>query len=310
MSSIDFESINNNNTYGYASNNNIIMQKPAPASSATAPATAQLIQVSCSNEKELDPLASSAAITSNLSSAAALALDSSEDSECDPFLASNAPSRRGIRPFASTSSSVLRSRMRSSWWGRAHAFLSRNWYLGCLVPVSILGALIFVGWATRDYARQLLFWIEKQNPWLTFAVYMSLFTLVSFPVVVGYFVLLITAGYLFGCLRGWLTVILGANLGIAIAHATIRSCRHRIPVQRLIKNDTGRAILRVISGPRAFRVVLFTRLTPIPFGVQNVIFGFRQYERLPCCHYDWASASPNYKCLLGLHTEVHARGSK
>jgi len=42
---------------------------------------------------------------------------------------------------------------------------------------------------------------------------------------------------------------------------------------RLIKNDTGRAILRVISGPKAFRVVLFTRLTPIPFGVQNVIFG-------------------------------------
>lgn len=42
---------------------------------------------------------------------------------------------------------------------------------------------------------------------------------------------------------------------------------------RLIKNETGRAILRVISGPRAFKVVLFTRLTPIPFGVQNAIFG-------------------------------------
>ncbi|XP_060658026.1 protein maelstrom isoform X2 [Drosophila sulfurigaster albostrigata] len=42
---------------------------------------------------------------------------------------------------------------------------------------------------------------------------------------------------------------------------------------RLIKNETGRAILRVISGPKAFRVVLFTRLTPIPFGLQNVIFG-------------------------------------
>ncbi|TDG43388.1 hypothetical protein AWZ03_010158 [Drosophila navojoa] len=41
----------------------------------------------------------------------------------------------------------------------------------------------------------------------------------------------------------------------------------------LIKNETGRAILRVISGPKAFRVVLFTRLTPIPFGLQNVIFG-------------------------------------
>lgn len=42
---------------------------------------------------------------------------------------------------------------------------------------------------------------------------------------------------------------------------------------RLIKNETGRAILRVIAGPRAFKVVLFCRLTPIPFGLQNTIFG-------------------------------------
>ncbi|XP_016959398.1 uncharacterized protein LOC108030811 isoform X2 [Drosophila biarmipes] len=250
----------NNNTYGYADNNNSIMQKPLPATSA--PASAQLIQ-----GKEVDPLESSASTTCDPSSAA---LESSEDTECDPFLASTPSIRRGPRP---SSSSVLRSRKRMSWWARAHGYLTRNWYLGCLVPACILGALVFIGWTTRDYARQLLFWIEMQNAWITFAVYMALFALVSFPVVVGYFVLLITAGYLFGCLRGWLTVILGANLGIALAHATIRSCRHRIPVQRLIKNDTGRAILRVISGPKAFRVVLFTRLTPIPFGVQNVIFG-------------------------------------
>ncbi|XP_016997930.2 transmembrane protein 64 [Drosophila takahashii] len=267
MSSLEFEITscrNNNNTYGYANNNNN-MQKQLPAPSASA-APAQLIQVSCS--KEADPLVSSAT-SSTSDPSALLALESSEESECDPFLASNAPSRRVIR----STSSVLRSRKRNSWWGRAHGFLSRNWYLGCLVPASLLGALVFIGWATRDYARQLLFWIEMQNAWITFAVYMALFALVSFPVVVGYFVLLITAGYLFGWLRGWLTVILGANLGIAVAHVTIRSCRHRIPVQRLIKNDTGRAILRVISGPKAFRVVLFTRLTPIPFGVQNVIFG-------------------------------------
>lgn len=44
-------------------------------------------------------------------------------------------------------------------------------------------------------------------------------------------------------------------------------------IYRLIKNETGRAILRVISGSRAFKVVLFARLTPIPFGLQNTIFG-------------------------------------
>lgn len=46
-----------------------------------------------------------------------------------------------------------------------------------------------------------------------------------------------------------------------------------LSIFRLIKNETGRAILRVIAGPRAFKVVLFARLTPIPFGLQNTIFG-------------------------------------
>ncbi|KAH8378907.1 hypothetical protein KR009_001995, partial [Drosophila setifemur] len=195
-----------------------------------------------------------------------------ETNECDTFLLSNS-GRRGVRIPCPTSSVLHRTRVRNSRWLRLHAFVTRNWYLGCLVPASVLGALLFVAWMTRDYARQLLFWIETQNSWMTFVVFMALFTLVSFPVIVGYFLLLITSGYLFGCLHGWFAVIMGANLGVAIAHATIRCCRHRIPVQRLIKNETGRAILRVISGPKAFKVVLFTRLTPIPFGLQNVIFG-------------------------------------
>ncbi|XP_065362508.1 uncharacterized protein LOC135955984 [Calliphora vicina] len=181
---------------------------------------------------------------------------------------------------ATTSSSTTNRRLnrsssktRSSMCYRANAFISRNWYLSYLVPLSILLALMFVAYLTRDYAKRLLYWIETQNPWIIFAIFMLLFVIVSFPIVVGYFVLMITAGYLFGCIKGFLTVILGANMGIAIAHLTLRSLRHRLPIQKLIKNETGRAILRVISGPRAFRVVLFTRLTPIPFGIQNAIFG-------------------------------------
>ncbi|XP_024940929.1 transmembrane protein 64 isoform X2 [Cephus cinctus] len=67
-------------------------------------------------------------------------------------------------------------------------------------------------------------------------------------------------------------VILAANLGIAIAHATLSALSSRLPIGALLQSDTARAILRVISGPQAFKVVLFARLTPIPFGLQNTIF--------------------------------------
>ncbi|XP_065090921.1 transmembrane protein 64 [Ochlerotatus camptorhynchus] len=156
---------------------------------------------------------------------------------------------------------------------RLQRFVSRNPVLNYLLPLCAIAVLVFVIYAFRDYAKSLLYWIEMQNSWITFCIFLCLFTIVSFPVTVGYLVLIISSGYLFGFIKGLLTVIIGANLGVAIAHNIIKGMQSKLPVHKLIKNETGRAILRVISGPRAFKIVLFTRLTPIPFGLQNTIFG-------------------------------------
>ncbi|XP_038110606.1 transmembrane protein 64 [Culex quinquefasciatus] len=156
---------------------------------------------------------------------------------------------------------------------RLQRFVARNPVLNYLLPVVVVAVLIFVIYAFRDYAKSILYWIETQNSWIIFGIFLCLFTIVSFPVTVGYLVLIISSGYLFGFIKGLLTVVIGANLGVAIAHNTIKSMQSRLPIHKLIKNETGRAILRVISGPRAFKIVLFARLTPIPFGLQNTIFG-------------------------------------
>lgn len=156
---------------------------------------------------------------------------------------------------------------------RLQRFVSRNPVLNYLLPLCAIAVLVFVIYAFRDYAKTLLYWIETQNSWIIFCIFLCLFTIVSFPVTVGYLVLLISSGYLFGFVKGLLTVIIGANLGVAIAHNTIKGMQSKLPLHKLIKNETGRAILRVISGPRAFKIVLFARLTPIPFGLQNTIFG-------------------------------------
>ncbi|XP_053954175.1 transmembrane protein 64 isoform X1 [Anastrepha ludens] len=149
---------------------------------------------------------------------------------------------------------------------------NRKCFVGLLLLLIAFSAFLIFAYLTRDYTKQLLLWIEMQNPWIIVAILIALFVLVSFPIVVGYFVLMLTSGYLFGALKGALIVIVGANIGVAVSNLVIRNLRHRIPIHKIIKNETGRAILRVISGPKAFRVVLFTRLTPIPFGLQNTIF--------------------------------------
>lgn len=153
------------------------------------------------------------------------------------------------------------------------AVSQRKPMLNYLIPLCLLTGVMLLIYTFRDTAKGVLFWIETQNTWIIFLIFLCMFTIVSFPVTVGYLVLIIASGYLFGFVRGLLTVVIGANLGVAIAHNTIKALQSKLPVHKLIKNETGRAILRVISGPRAFKIVLFARLTPIPFGLQNTIFG-------------------------------------
>ncbi|KAJ8669287.1 hypothetical protein QAD02_000546 [Eretmocerus hayati] len=144
----------------------------------------------------------------------------------------------------------------------------------CYVIV-IIGTLAFLGTVTyicRDYIKVLLYWIEHRDSWVISMIMITLFTIVSFPVIIGYLFLIIASGYLFGIVRGTVMVVLSANLGIAMAHFVLSSLSSSLPIGALLQSDTARAILRVISGPQAFKVVLFTRLTPIPFGLQNTIF--------------------------------------
>ncbi|XP_043503554.1 transmembrane protein 64 [Polistes fuscatus] len=138
-----------------------------------------------------------------------------------------------------------------------------------IATLALLGAIVFI---CRDYIKVLLFWIENQNIWIITVIFVALFTVVSFPIVIGYLFLIVASGYLFGIVRGIMMVVLSANLGIAIAHVTLGAFSSKLPIGALLQSDTARAILRVISGPQAFKVVLFARLTPIPFGLQNTIF--------------------------------------
>lgn len=82
--------------------------------------------------------------------------------------------------------------------------------------------------------KTLLSWIEIQNPWLIFVCFIFLFAIVSFPppFPIGYLILIITSGYLFGFAKGLFTVVLGANLGAGIAHVTIKSMQSKLPIQK------------------------------------------------------------------------------
>ncbi|KAF4527924.1 hypothetical protein B566_EDAN016586 [Ephemera danica] len=152
----------------------------------------------------------------------------------------------------------------------------------CLISCITLASLAFVVFQCRDYLKLILLWLEDQDPVVIYLIFIVLFAVVSFPFTWGYIFLNLACGYLFGILKGLLAVVITATIGISIAHLIIRNYLAELALSRLFNSENAKALLHVISGPQAFKVIFFARLTPIPFGLQNTIFAVSSVS--PCVY--------------------------
>lgn len=110
--------------------------------------------------------------------------------------------------------------------------LRRSVILKVLLPVAFLILIFMLLVAFKSSTYGILVWMETQNLWTTFFIFLLLFTIVSFPFSVGYLVLIISCGYIFSMVKGFLVAMIGANLGVAIAHVTIKNMQKKLPIHR------------------------------------------------------------------------------
>lgn len=113
--------------------------------------------------------------------------------------------------------------------------LRRSVILKVLLPIAFIVLIFMLLTAFKSSTKEVLIWMETQNLWTTFLIFMLLFTIVSFPFSVGYLVLIISCGYIFSLGKGFIVALLGANLGVFIAHTTIKSLQKKLPIHRWVR---------------------------------------------------------------------------
>lgn len=96
----------------------------------------------------------------------------------------------------------------------------------------ILLILIFC----KLYIKFVLLWLEKQDTRIIIATICCLFVLVSLPVSIGYIILVVASGYMFGMARGLMIVVFGANFGLLIAHNLLKVIGHHRSIYRSVCN--------------------------------------------------------------------------
>ncbi|ESO08072.1 hypothetical protein HELRODRAFT_169800 [Helobdella robusta] len=134
--------------------------------------------------------------------------------------------------------------------------------------------LLFIG---SDYIKKTLVTMEKSHSVLTVILFLCFFIFVSFPLTWGYVLLNLAAGYLYGVVSGVLVVSMCALVGVTTSHFVIRRYMVSWAVMDVIVNNF-RNLVTVIESDHGFKVVVLTRLTPIPFGLQNALFGMCHIE--------------------------------
>lgn len=137
-----------------------------------------------------------------------------------------------------------------------------------LTAISIICLLLIF---FRNYVKDFLLWLETTDATVSYVAFLCMFTIVSFPVAWGYFLLLLTTGYVYGFFRGVLVVLSCAAVGVTVAYLALRNCCRCITLRFYSKRLE--AVIKVVEGPQGYKVIALARLTPIPFGLQNGMFG-------------------------------------
>ena len=145
-------------------------------------------------------------------------------------------------------------------------------YCGVSFPLLLfLAVCIIFLILCREYLMPFLDWLQKLPAMESIMVFILLFTLISFPMTFGYMILNLAAGYLYGVIWGQIVVTTSVTVGMSFAFLVCRSCCQNL-ARRYMDLRSVKAIIKVVEGSKGFRVIALTRLTPIPFGLQNAMF--------------------------------------
>jgi uncharacterized membrane protein YdjX (TVP38/TMEM64 family) len=150
-----------------------------------------------------------------------------------------------------------------------------------LVAVLVAGArmLPLAEWLTVFNA-----WVQNQGV-MGMVAFALIYAVASVLLLPGS-ILTLAGGAAFGLLRGFVTVLIGATLGAALAFLVSRHLARKRVEQWIESKPSFSAVDRAVA-KEGWKIVFLTRLSPVfPFNFQNYAYGL---TRIPFWHYTLAT---------------------
>ena len=167
---------------------------------------------------------------------------------------------------------------------------NRKRLITALIALILLAAFYFsplrpaLAATVKDWLVAALEWTESLGNWGP--AFVAAFYVIAAVFFLPGSVLTLGAGFLFGVVKGAITVSVGATLGACAAFLIGRTFARNWIAAKIASNDKFAAIDNAVAG-QGLKIVLLTRLSPVfPFNMLNYAFGL---TKVPFAKYALAS---------------------
>lgn len=137
----------------------------------------------------------------------------------------------------------------------------------------------------KDYFISILVYLDtiSKNYILVNILLFILFMLVSLPFIWGYSLCLLTVSYIYDFYYGFILSVLYSSIGVVISFYVCRyfianRCNKFAAVN--IRNKYLDAIISCIEGKNGFKIILLSRIIPLPFGLTNLVYSLTKINFL------------------------------
>jgi len=154
-------------------------------------------------------------------------------------------------------------------WFRNHGQLMYK-ALIVLVLAATAAGIIYLG-LHRELLKTGLDEVKKLGIWGNL-ILVGGYIIVAFPVAIGYTFISLACGFLYGILIGPATTIVGIIVGSSISYWLCGTLCKDWLAKKISENPKTAALAKAVHR-HGFKIIFLSRLTPIPYGLQNALFG-------------------------------------
>jgi uncharacterized membrane protein YdjX (TVP38/TMEM64 family) len=114
---------------------------------------------------------------------------------------------------------------------------------------------------------------SELDGWLNILVYGALFFVVSLPMMFGYVIVAVGAGYIYGVVIGSIMTAASTVLAAAIIFEASRFCFQKRANRLAAMHGNFHAIRQVLEEPgfTGFKMIMMLRLSPVPIGISTML---------------------------------------